>query len=373
MPLSQGNVSVFMGPSQLAVGPGQQGAPDDLEAAIIGFVDRARDTLDVAVQELESENIARALIAAARRDVRVRVVLEEDYLHVRGQAVADAFAPGGRNEANRRVHAALLRGGVQVRSDYNGAIFHQKFVVRDLEGSRAGVLTGSTNFTPTGTHRNLNHLVTVGGKRVAREYAEEFDEIWGGTFGEARLRHDSKPKTATVSRVPVKVLFAPDHAPEMEIMKQMAKARQRVDFAIFTFSRSSGIDDVMLMLARAGVALRGVFDRGQGNQTWSASRILAQAAGAAVAPQIFLADQGQGLGKLHHKLMVIDDRVVIAGSFNYTGPANLLNDENIIILGDLDEQDPARIAVHRRVAAFARAEIDRIIGVYGSAVHPPSP
>ena len=42
------------------------------------------------------------------------------------------------------------------------------------------------------------------------------------------------------------------------------------------------------------------------------------------------------LGKLHHKLMVIDKQVVIVGSFNYTGPANLLNDENIIILGDLE-------------------------------------
>lgn len=371
--MSQGNVSIFMGPSQLAVGAGQQPAPDDLEAAIIDFIDRARETLDVAVQELESESIARSLIAAARRDVQVRVVLEEDYLHAGGQAVADAFVAGGRNEANRRVHAALLRGGVHVRSDYNGAIFHQKFIVRDVEGGRAGVLTGSTNFTPTGTHRNLNHLVTINGKRVAGEYAVEFEEIWDGTFGAARLRHDPKPITVTVSGVPVKVLFAPDHAPEMEIMKQMAKAQQRVDFAIFTFSRSSGIDDVMLMLARAGVALRGVFDRGQGNQNWSASRILAQAAGAALAPQIFLADRGEGLGKLHHKLMVIDDRLVIAGSFNYTEPANLLNDENIIILGDLDERDPASIDVHRRVATFARREIDRIIEVYGTVVQPLPP
>lgn len=372
MPMDIGSLSVFMGPSQLAVGPGQQAAPDNLEAAIVDFIGRARETLEVAVQELESEPIARALIEAVARDVDVRVVLEEDYLHVRGQAVADAWVSSGRNEANRIVHAALLRGGVHVRSDFNGAIFHQKFIVRDLEGSRAGVLTGSTNFTPTGTNSNLNHLVTISGKRVAREYAREFDEIWDGTFGVARLRHDPSPGTATVSGVPVKVLFAPDHAPEMEIMKQMAKARQRVDFAIFTFSRSSGIDDIMLMLSRSGIALQGAFDRMQGNQSWSASRILVQAAGAAVPPRIFIADRGEGLNKLHHKLMVIDDRLVIGGSFNYTEPANRLNDENIIILGDLEETDPARIALHRQVGTYARAEIDRIIAVYGTQVQPPA-
>lgn len=368
MPLHEGNISLYMGPGQLTVGPGEAAAPDDLEAAIVDFIGDARNTLDVAVQELESEPVARALIAARARGVRVRIVLEEDYLHVDGHPVDDPWTPGGHNEANRRVHAAVLRGGLHVRSDFNGAIFHQKFIVRDYKGSRASLLTGSTNFTPTGTHRNLNHLVTFRSKRVATEFNNEFEEIWDGTFGVARLRHDPKPRNITVSGVPVKILFAPDHAPEMEIMKQMMKARERVDFAIFTFSRSSGIDDAMLMLQRAGITVRGIFDRGQGNAAWSASRVLTQAGGP--EPRMFLANRKGGLNKLHHKLMVIDGRVMIGGSFNYTDPANRLNDENIFILGDLDETDPAKIAVHRRVAGYALAEIDRMIAVYGAAIPP---
>ena len=59
--------------------------------------------------------------------------------------------------------------------------------------------------------------------------------------------------------------------------------------------------------------------------------------------------------------MVIDQRLVIAGSFNYTAPANSLNDENIVVLGDLEETDPAAETAQRRLAAFALAEIDRII------------
>src|SRR3546814_10563619 len=63
-----------------------------------------------------------------------------------------------------------------------------------------------------------------------------------GTFGKLRSRHEPSPRNNTVAGVSVRALFAPDHAPEMEIMKQILKAKERVDFAIFTFAKSSGID-----------------------------------------------------------------------------------------------------------------------------------
>jgi phosphatidylserine/phosphatidylglycerophosphate/cardiolipin synthase-like enzyme len=59
--------------------------------------------------------------------------------------------------------------------------------------------------------------------------------------------------------------------------------------------------------------------------------------------------------------MVIDERLVIAGSFNYTGPAGTLNDENLLLLGDLEETDPAAETAQRQLAAYALTEIERII------------
>ncbi len=186
MPRTVRGISLFMGPDDL-------GAKDDLESAIIGFIGAARSALDVAVQELESRPIARALIAAKMQGIKVRLVLEGDYLGV-DQARAEPFEKGGKNEENRTIHSALLRANIDVRSDYNGSIFHQKFIVRDIKKGNSAVLTGSTNFTPTGVHNNLNHLIIVDGKKAAREFATEFEEIWDGSFGTARLRHDPKPR-----------------------------------------------------------------------------------------------------------------------------------------------------------------------------------
>jgi phosphatidylserine/phosphatidylglycerophosphate/cardiolipin synthase-like enzyme len=351
---------------KLYIGPRQLGAPDDLEQAIVAFIDGAdqpRSTLLIAVQELESEPITQAIVAAAARKVTVRIVLEGDYLRA-GKAEPDPFAATGENEANRRMLNALLRAGIDVRTDYNPDIFHQKFIVRKRGGDMA-LLTGSTNFTPTDGRDNLNHLVIFENATIAGEYETEFEEIWDGTFGTSRLRHDPKPRQGTVSRVNFKLLFAPDHAPEMEIMKQMLKSRRRIDFAIFTFAGSSGIDDTMIALQRGGIAIRGVLDRAQGVQKWAATESL-KAAGVEVhAARQGRTFNGHRLRKLHHKLMVIDERVVIGGSFNYTDPANRLNDENIFILGDLEDDDPVSVERERQVGAFALAEIDRIIQVFG--------
>ena len=63
------------------------------------------------------------------------------------------------------------------------------------------------------------------------------------------------PKLFDLAGVPTKVLFAPVHTPELEIMKQMLKGANEVVFAIFTFAGSSGIDDTMLALARGGMTI----------------------------------------------------------------------------------------------------------------------
>lgn len=353
-------MSIKVGDVEFYAGPHHVGAPDDLEKVVVDFIDGAQKRLEIAVQELESRPIAEAIIRARQRKLLVKLVIEQDYLRSATRG-ADPWTPAGKNEPNREIFSAVLRTDIDVKTDYNTKIFHQKFIVRD----RSSVLTGSTNFTPTGTHNNLNHIVVVHAPTVAKVYAKEFDEIQEGHFGKLNEGHDPAPKDTVVSDVPIRVLFAPDHNPEMEIMKQMMKARKRIDFAIFTFAQSSGIDDTMIRLRDLDMPIRGAFDGKQGAQDWAALPAINQAGAS-----LWSVPSRGGVGKLHHKLMVLDDEVVIAGSFNYTSAANRLNDENIIILGDLDTQSDAQRAAQRTIATFAREEIDRIIAQHGVPIHP---
>ncbi len=352
MPLKIGNVELHMGPQEV-------GGPDDLKKCIIDFIDGATKSLDIAVQELDEWDIAKAIIKARQRKVRTRLVLELDYLRSKTPQ-ADPFMAGGGLKANREIHNAILRTAIRVQSDFNTNIFHQKFIVRD--GNT--VLTGSTNFTGTGTGKNLNHVVIIRDKKVAMTYSREYREIMRGRFGKLSMGHTKAPKTVTVSNLPIRILFAPDHNPEMEIIKQMAKARKRIDFAIFTFAESSGIDDQMIMMTtQAHIPIRGALDGVMANQKWAATRPVKNA-----GAELYIVRKKGPLGKLHHKLMVIDKQVIIAGSFNYTGPANRLNDENIFIIGDLSSKNKNSVKAQKKLAQYALDEINRIISKYGKKI-----
>lgn len=348
MPIISGNLAVYLGPQE-------HGGPDSLLEPIIGFIGRARSrqNLMIAIQEIDHPAIAEAIIEARLRGVTIDLVIEQSYLlnTKRPKTVADAHQAVGAREINRQIFSAILRSTTDVKVDFNPDIFHQKFMI--LGNS---VLTGSTNFTTTGVTKNLNHVVVIDDAEVANAFKREYKDIREGRFGVNSTRHGKAPKEASVSGVRVKPLFAPDHGPEMEIMKQILKARNRVDFACFTFAQSSGIDDALVAAHRNGIMIRGVLDRRQANQKWAAKHVLTDA-----GIDIRVAGGRGSLGKVHHKLMVIDDHLTIFGSFNYTHPANKLNDENILIVGDLEETDACAAAEQHRIAVACREEIDRII------------
>ena len=142
------------------------------------------------------------------------------------------------------------------------------------------------------------------------------------------------PKAYNLAGVPVKVLFAPDHTPELEIMKQMLKGTERGRLRDLHLRRLLGHrrhdararprrhDD-----PRRARPRRRQHRTGRRLRRWLHPNI-----------ELFVPKKSgvfQTLRKLHHKLMVIDEQVVVAGSFNYTAPANEYNDENIFVLGSV--------------------------------------
>ena len=198
---ADGKIEAYLGPTEL-------GAPDDLESVIIDFINAARSSLDIAVQELDNPRIAQSILDARWRGVDVDLFLEQDYLRspLQGKPPKPPKPKSGETPEqalhrvqwlddqtelaeNRRILAVLLRSDVQVRGDYNPKIFHQKFVLRDFCGKAeptSALLTGSANFTETDTHRNLNHVVVLSAtgscsRREAPGTAARLLEWWATT------------------------------------------------------------------------------------------------------------------------------------------------------------------------------------------------
>lgn len=336
-------MQAFVGP------PGAAGAPDDLEKVIIEFIDLSEHTLDIAVQELDNPRIAAAIDRAARRKrpgtnrfIRVRLVTEGDYL--REDKPVDPPDKEVGLDINRKHFMTLLRGAVDAKIDFNPKIFHHKFIIRDRGEAREAVLTGSTNFTTTGTHRNLNHVVIFHDIGVAAAYQSEFDQLRDGIFGARSPKLTSTDSlTLDIEGSAVQIMFSPDNNPELRIVNEILKAQTSAYLMMFTFANSTTIDDALVTKLQGGnFEVIGVLDGGQSAHSWSPHKTLINK-GAKLRR-----DKLPNNGKLHHKLIVLDDQTVIGGSFNYTGPANQYNDENLFLVRDSN------------VAAFFKTEVKRV-------------
>ncbi len=114
--------------------------------------------LDAACYTFSLESVADELVAAQKRGVRVRVILD------RGQG-AQTWTQGDR----------LLSAGVSVLVNTHSGLMHNKFLVAD----GASIATGSFNWTKAAIERNDENLVVfIGEPAVAGAFAVQFESMW---------------------------------------------------------------------------------------------------------------------------------------------------------------------------------------------------
>jgi len=339
---------IVAGPAglQLQLATRAPGVDEDLSIAIVDHINKATGTVRVVTQQLEEESIVKALLAARLRGCKVRVLLEEKYLSESGP-VDDPWTASGRNEQNRHLFNVLLRSDIDVRLDRRSELLHSNFIVVDMGDAGQVVVLTSANMTSSGARLHWDANVTINNEDVVRAFSREFDAMWRSSS-----QAGDEPLQVPVQNIPVKVVFGPVHQPEMEVMKQIAKARQKVRFAMYTFSNSSGIDDILSMASsQSGINVAGVLDEQIRNQRWVASHAL-EAAGVSIR---WL---GSDIQKLHHKLVTIDDKIVIVGTFNFTRSARFSH-ETVIVIGGINSDS----AEQRELVNTVTNEIDRLIAI----------
>lgn len=313
--------------------PGEPGAAGRLDERLVAAIDATRRTLDVAIYDLELDTVAEALVRAQRRGVRVRLVTEAD---------------NAGNAAVQRVRAA----GVPVVTDNGRAFMHHKFAVFDGEM----VLTGSWNFAPRETFQYNNNVAFIRSRALAAAFTEEFETMFvQRRFGAAKPKRPPPAPVTLAGSAPeggggitVQALFAPAMDVPGPVIARIRAARESIAFLAFAFTHD-GIGMAMVERARAGVRVRGVVeslqsDRPEGElgRLRSAGLTAEQGAGQPAptcqnGPGV-LTDGNTGL--MHHKVIIIDGRTVIFGSFNFTRNAAEDNDENLLIV------DSPAIAAH---------------------------
>jgi phosphatidylserine/phosphatidylglycerophosphate/cardiolipin synthase-like enzyme len=291
----------FTNPSSPMASQKTGGADGPLAAAI----DQARLTVDVAMYSLSLSSIRDALIRAHDRGVQVRAVMESDNL--------DRAAP-----------QALVEAGIPILGDRREGLMHNKFVVID----NAEVWMGSMNYTDSGTYKDNNNLLRIHSVKVAEDYTTEFNEMFvDDKFGTDRVAATPNPRV-TIDGVPLDIYFSPDDNVANNLLDLIHNASESIYFMAYSFT-SDPLGQAIRDRAVEGVTVKGVMDDSQIKSNIGTEFDPFRQAGLDVRR-----DGNPVGGLMHHKVIIIDEQIVITGSYNFTASAETRNDENVIVIYD---------------------------------------
>jgi len=132
-------------------------SPDEAcGAKLIRFVQGARKSLDVAVYDINIDQLVRHL-ALQSRQIKVRVIVDQR-----------------QSQGDHSLVQLLVAAGVQTRYGRQRGIMHNKFIIRD------GTMmeTGSFNFTNHATLANSENQLYLDQPQILARFKMRFDRIW---------------------------------------------------------------------------------------------------------------------------------------------------------------------------------------------------
>lgn len=281
-----------------------------IEGRLIEKINGAQKSIHIVSFEFDLTPVAQALIAAKQRGVDVRWVTDDE-----NGLQAD-------EDPDRGQFAMLQNAGIEVRADTRTALMHDKFWIFDGETA----WTGSTNITVSGVFQQNNNVIVIHSPEVAAIYEREFQEMWDGQFG-PKSPSTADQQSVTLNGTPIQIYFSPEDKVLDHIIPIVSGAQSNIRFMAFSFT-DYPLAKAMIDRAAAGVDVAGIYEKvgseteGSEMKTFFCARVPVRQDGN---PRF-----------LHDKIIILDNHIVISGSFNFSTNATENNDENVIIIDNPD-------------------------------------
>jgi phosphatidylserine/phosphatidylglycerophosphate/cardiolipin synthase-like enzyme len=209
---------------------------------------------------------------------------------------------------------------VEVVGDSGPGLMHNKFAVID----RLEVWTGSMNFTLNGAYRSANNLVRLRSMQLAEDYLAEFEEMFTDRrFGPGSPANTPNP-LLSVDGTQIEVYFSPDDGTANRLAALIEGAKGSIYFLAYSFTDDE-LAEALVERGEDGIEVAGVMDAGQAKGNLGSDYDFFRKYGLEVRLDSLP-------GSMHHKVMVIDGRIVVTGSYNFSQNARARNDENTLII-----------------------------------------
>ncbi|MFO1518639.1 MAG: phospholipase D family protein [bacterium] len=133
------------------------------------------------------------------------------------------------------------------------------------------------------------------------------------------------PFAACLAQDPAVACFTPDNNCTSQIDREIDQAKETLQMQAFSFT-SYPIAKALAAAQKRGVRVEVILDRDNFLKEFTQSKILLEA-----GIPLYLDGNHQ---TAHNKVVIVDGKTVITGSFNFTKAAQEKNAENVLILRD---------------------------------------
>ena len=137
---------------------GYKGNPEE---DLINVINNTKKELNIAIYNLDNEDIVDAISEAAERGVTVRVIADGE---------------NTENEDSKEIFNELAKLNIPIKIDTNEKM-HIKLTIADNQT----VVTGSFNYTKDSAEDNQEVLLTVENSSLASSMNETFNELWNSS------------------------------------------------------------------------------------------------------------------------------------------------------------------------------------------------
>lgn len=295
---------------------------------LAAYINRAEETIDMALYNFDNDVVKNALNAAYDRGVKIRFITCGSTNHFSVNSFNAGIPVLERPEVSE------------------GGIMHNKFAAIDAESSdpeMSWVWSGSTNLTYAQLNSDANNMIFIQDQSLAKAYRIEFEEMWGSTedianasnakFGEDKT--DNTPHEFVIGGSWVESYFSPSDNTNQQLINAMETADNDLEVETMLITRSD-LASAILEAYDRGVNVN-VITNAESDNTSYVNDALYNG-----LPQGKYVYDDQQSGILHHKLAIIDalksdsDPILITGSHNWSNSANEINDENTLIIHNAD-------------------------------------
>ena len=272
-----------------------------VDGPLVKAIDNAKLSIDVAAYSLSLNSVRFALINAHDRGVTVRVVMESTNM-------------------DRSDPQDMIAAGIPIVGDEQQGLMHDKFVLID----KSEVWLGSMNFTDSGAYDDNNNMMRIVSTKIAENYAIEFNEMFDEDLFGPETRAETPNPSITIDGTQVDTYFSPDDGVINQLASVLRGAEESIYFLAFSFT-SNDLGAIVREKDAAGLTVQGVMEDEQVKSNQGTEYDPFQQADLDVR-----IDGNEG--QMHHKVFIVDGKIVVMGSYNFSQSAEERNDENILII-----------------------------------------